>query len=492
MKNHRSGDNRRRPFRQTVKKIFLLSLVLLALDCSMSLKAQEVQIHHLGLGDGDCTLIYIIDSAVNMFTGNHLDTAVILIDAQRNSSKAATQIVDYIDTVVGKYRKKIDYVILSHLHIDHYGNMVSVLTTLKAKGYAISAVFDRTAYKYPSLAWNTDSLDNCYDSISVPGTLSASANKYLAYVKGNFLQWAINPGQDLLYTKGFMNTKFVCIAANGAAFDTTTGKLAPFIPEQVITKGGKKFKTGNFQPKSENDLSLVFLMNFQGFTYFTGGDIGGPSVAGNYSDGETPISQYLRFKNGANFHFCSFKVSHHGSAESTSPGFLTINNPTLAVVPASLRSYGSSTHPLPTCNTISNLMAHAGLGTWCTFVPKNTHGNWQDYCAYKNLLNTRDVRLRVKGLPGFGTIKIYVTTQNRNANYVLTGPTALDSMNCTKTHPVIKLTAALKSQAGIHTALSEGGSIPAGEGQPANNPPDAERPKPSLFAAQRPAPPSER
>lgn len=491
MKHRNSRGKKRNP----LLRKFLLSLFVLLAMAGSKAKAQEVQIHHLGLGDGDCTLICIIDSVTNIFTGNHLDTAVILIDAQRNSSKAATQIVDYIDTVIGKYRKKIDFVVLSHLHIDHYGNMFSVLTSLKAKGYDISTVFDRTTYTTPALAWNTDSLDNCYSSIAVPGKYSASANKYLQYVNKKFFRFPINPGKDMLIAKGFMNTRFVCVAANGAAIDTTTGKLVPFIPEKIIQKGNKKIRTGQYEPRSENDLSLVFVLNFQGFVYFTGGDIGGSGTGGNYTDGETPISAYLRKLGGPNFHFCSFKVSHHGSAESTDAAFLTANNPTLAVIPASLRSYGSSTKPLPTCNTITNLRADPNRKIYATFVPIRKYGDWRDYCAYKNLNNTGDVRLRVLGLPGYDTIKIYVATQNRNkTDYKLTGAVNLDSVNCTKVHPVVNLTAARKTQPLIHWALNketlpEGKSLPL----PLNNPPDAEKPKAAAMPpVLRPAPPAER
>jgi beta-lactamase superfamily II metal-dependent hydrolase len=453
-------------------KIFGMALALMALSCFRPAQAQEVRIHQLGLGDGDCTVMMLIDSVTDIIHGNRLDTVAILIDAQRNSANAATEISRFIDSNIGKYRKTIDYVILSHLHIDHYGNMVDVLKDLKTKGYTISAILDRNAYQFPRLAWSLDKIDSCYSNILAPSKTSAAARTYDRYIIGNYKtkRRAVDPGKDLLYGRGFMNLKLTCLAANGATLDTN-GRITPFIPNKFIRKNGKRIKTDSYLPKSENDLSLAFLLSFQGFTYFTGGDLGGPSHGGNYSDGEGPIAEYLDAKNDPGFHFCSFKVSHHGSAESSDASFLSLVKPTLAVVPASLRTYGSSKNPLPTCATLTNLRNHTQRIEY-TFVPKNT-ATWQQYCKYQNLQNTKDVAIKVTKLPGYDTIKIYIATQNRDGNFALAGPVTLDSIDCTKTHPVIKL-ATRENNTGIHMASQPHRNLP---GAAAEVPADTEKPR---------------
>lgn len=410
--------------------IWLIMLIAFACTGNKTL-SQRVEIHQLGLGDGDCSLIVVIDSVESIFGPKRTDTAVILIDAQRNSSKAATQITIYLDSILGKQlnRKKIDYVVVTHLHIDHYGNMVTVLKSLISKGYSVGTVFDRSAYVFPTLTTGLAQLDSCYGKIKGTPVLSKSAAAYIAYIKSisplKLGARAIQPGDTMFIFKSFRNVSLRCFAANGANIDYATGKLNVFLP-----KSGS-----NYQPKSENDLSLVFLLSYQGFHYFTGGDIGGPGYSTSYADGETPISQSMVAKYGSNFHVCAFKVSHHGSSESTDAGFLTRMNPTLAVMPASLKTYGKSVNPLPTCITVDNILNNPGSRIAFTFVPNGDLKDKANYCKYKNLAYLQDVVIRVDKDPGYGSINMNMTYSQRSAStMVLNGVVNTEVLQCTKNH----------------------------------------------------------
>src|ERR1051326_8557575 len=106
-----------------MKHILIILIIYLA---SLPLvHAQRLEIHQLGLSDGDCALIIAIDSVESFFGPPRTDTAVVLIDGQRKSSKSATQITSYIDSVLGKElkSKSRDYIVLTNIHITHFGNI---------------------------------------------------------------------------------------------------------------------------------------------------------------------------------------------------------------------------------------------------------------------------------------------------------------------------------------------------------------------------------
>lgn len=404
-----------------------LAMGLFAFLFSARAEAQGVKIHQLGLGDGDCTLIEIIDYKPTSTPINpQLDTAVILIDAQRNSDDAYFEIVDFIEKKLGPSglnRMVIDYVILSHVHIDHYGNMENVLEALLSDGYQIDYVFDRLAKNESDIDWDLNDIDECYDEL-VTGRLSASASSYQKFIKDNFdgYNFPIFAGTELLENR-FRNTRMLCVAGFGATINPTDGSRLFFIP-----KMGDYYK-----PKSENDLSFAFLLSYGGFRYFTGGDLGGQDHSG-YANGEVPVAKYLKAKGGTNFHFCAFKVSHHGSLESTSTDFLNLVTPTLAVIPAALRSYGRSTNPLPRCVTLDNLAAAKVAKLVYTFVPQGDTTVRANYCLYRNRLHTQDVTLVVNAADVGAAVTMNLTLQGRNDRYDISGTPVLSTLQCTKVH----------------------------------------------------------
>lgn len=418
-------------------KILPVALALLAFFCFGKMQAQGVKIHQLGLGDGDCTLIEIIDYKPNMMVPT-LDTAIILIDAQRNKQDASFEIIEFIENKLGPKglnRKIIDYVILSHVHIDHYGNMVDALESLMDSDYEVSYVFDRLALNETDIDWDLNDIDECYDELST-GKLSASANAYKKFIKENFptSNFPIFAGSDLLDNR-FTNTRMLCVAAFGSTIDPTDGSKLFFIPW-----------TGSvYKPKSENDLSFAFLLSYGGFRYFTGGDLGGQDNSG-YANGEVPVAEYLKAKGGTNFHFCAFKVSHHGSEESTSEEFLALVNPTLAIVPASLRTYGRSTNPLPRCNTLDNL-AEAKVATIAfTFVPNGDQKDLKNFCRYRNLDHTQDVTLVVNAADVGDAINMHLTFQGRNDRFDISGSPTYSDVQCTKVHTKGPFSAVMQQQ----------------------------------------------
>lgn len=106
----------------------------------------------------------------------------------------------------------------------------------------------------------------------------------------------------------------------------------------------------------ENRLSLAFKIKFNNFIYFTAGDIESPQ--------EAIIAQHLnptfRLGQSAGSSISAFKVSHHGSANSTARGFIYRLGAKAAFVSVGqIAKFQNTT--LPTARVINDLQAVATL-----------------------------------------------------------------------------------------------------------------------------------
>jgi len=434
-------------------KTTLLSLFcILWLMTDVCAQTPRLEIHHIGAGDGDATLIIAIDSttAYSPFTGAvKWDTCVVLMDGQRKGS-TGKEVWRYVrDTIRANFpnRLTIDYMVVSHLHIDHYGGLINVLDSVyanKQTGWKIKSAVTRkmlleTTPPYPGNT--TTVLDSCYSDINATNPDGTTLNSFFQKLERDSInQILVQPTENLFVIKSFINISMYCIVAGGVTIEPVSNILFSFLPYKTDAYGNKKYYNRN-----ENDLSYGWFLTFQGFHYVSMGDLGGVN-GGSYVDGETPVTDYLTgtFTN-ADYHLCSYKVSHHGSAESTIGTFVTRNNPTLVIVPACLRTYGSSTNPLPTQTAIQNLLAN-GTSTGInqttktavqyTFIPYNA-GTQSSYWEYQNLQYYNDVILKLVGGPGKGQNITFTLTQvPKNLNYSYGGAPAKSTVTftCNKGH----------------------------------------------------------
>ncbi len=401
-------------------------VALFAILAGNAAKAQRIEIHHIGVGDGDAILLIAIDETQ---TG-YMDTVTALIDGNR-SSKPGAAIWEYVNDVLTKLapnRKKLDFVILSHLHIDHYGGLITVIDKIQKAGWDIGIVIDRDgAGNKPSLSWNLDSnyIHECVDEdISFP-SYTSTAQRYVT-LTSVYNKSTIAPGFDIFEGKNFKHMSMVCLAAMGAALNTSLDGYDMFLPYN----SGK----GEYVPYNENDLSFVFNIGFGGFNFFMGGDIGGGKP---YADGETPIANYLkaRFTGSGDFHYCGIKVSHHGSAHSTNANFLAGTTPTMGVIQANLRTYGGTA--LPTETTVralrTSLPSTSNL-KFC-FVPTDP-GTLSDYWTKGKLAYYQDVVVKVNALtqPGQDIPMEVITQKRKKETLALTGAPVSTTITCTKSH----------------------------------------------------------
>ncbi len=412
-----------------MKRIFFQYTFLALLLCinTLAVKSQvpRLEIHHIGVADGDATLIIGIDTTA---TG-YIDTVTVLIDGQRSSHPGA-RIWEYVkDTLkaLSPKRKILDILVLSHVHIDHYGGLNEFMTSLADNKWTIGTVIDREGKGFPTnLTWTLDSSFKyvCVTQKVTYSQFTASANKYAANAN-KYDRVTVQPGSNIFAYKNFKHLTMYCLAAVGSALVKTplSFKTEMFLKYNATSR--------TYVPYNENDLSFVFNIGFNTFNFFTGGDIGGGAP---YADGETPVAKFLADAFNGDFHYCAIKVSHHGSAHSTNANFLSGVKPSLAVIPASLRSYSGTA--LPTQTTINALLnSTVGQNIKFCFAPYNP-GTWASYWTVGNRQYYQDVVLKVIGLPVMGNnINIRIGTRKRdNTTLLFTEPQQASTFTCTQSH----------------------------------------------------------
>ncbi len=251
--------------------------------------AQDLIIHHIDVGQGDCTFIQTRGKT-------------ILVDAG-NSGKGESVVIPYLESL---RVSRINYIIASHYHADHIGGLDEVLDA-----FDVDTVFDRgTIHPLPR------------------------SKIYASYVK------AIGSTPRVIVQPGTRFSIAPCIALHFVAAD---GKCEGAQPTAIDETTERSI--------DENSLSIAFTIAFVDtislsatnpelrtrFTYYTGGDLTGYDDR-DAIDLETPVASLVG-------HVDAMKVNHHGSRSSTNQTFISTLSP--ACVFISLGCNTSYGHPAP-------------------------------------------------------------------------------------------------------------------------------------------------
>jgi beta-lactamase superfamily II metal-dependent hydrolase len=383
-----------------MRKRALLLLLFFLLFTSSIFGAPSIKIYHIGVGQGDCTLFVIKDS-----TAFHDEkTFSIIIDGGNSKTRSGAIWSFAKEKIAEDGGNELNFLVVSHLHSDHYGGVTGILEALAKDDEHWRQdlmIVDRLAFtkQYGLYA------DQCYDKSKSAGV---DAYNKIVTQKFNSDRKPITFGQDLLFNDALDHFKMICVASNGEVNGTLYAKIAKNLP------------------KSENDLSFAFVLQFEGFRYFTGGDVGGGEP---YSDLETPIAQYLDGLKITGFHACALKVSHHGSEHSTNNAFLKVLNPYLGIIPSALRSFSGT--KLPRQSTI-DAFTKAGTLLRYTFIPSQS-----GVYSSGEATSYQDVVISVPALPGYGKpIAMTVTSYQRDKKTlaIIANTTVVETITCNKTH----------------------------------------------------------
>ncbi|OOM13552.1 ComEC/Rec2 family competence protein [Clostridium saccharobutylicum] len=112
------------------------NILLTSKDDSSQVQSNKMLVHYIDVGQGDCILIQV-------------NNKNLLIDSGPKSDKK--KLLNYLNSL---NFKKLDYVIATHPHEDHIGNMANVINSYKIN-----------AFYAPKIQSNTKTFENMVDAL---------------------------------------------------------------------------------------------------------------------------------------------------------------------------------------------------------------------------------------------------------------------------------------------------------------------------------------
>lgn len=206
------------------------------------------------------------------------------------------QLSTYLDKLGAK---EIEFILLTHFHRDHYGNIVNLI-----KNYNVKAVYFKE-----------------YGGHDVCTAWGTSADE--EYRQSERDKWSQMKTDILEYSQLFMVEEIKTIDFEG----TTLTLYSNENKVQKLWEDKSNFESFHKNIFSENENSLAVFFDYQDKTVFLGGDI---------MDHEAvhPLAHFvnLQIAKQINREIYLYKVPHHGTHHTTSDDALQIYKPKLAVI----------------------------------------------------------------------------------------------------------------------------------------------------------------
>ncbi len=308
-----------------------------ASDTTLRWQPGYFDIHHINTGRGNSTFFIFPDGTTMLLDAGDLNPGPFLrknaplkvAPARPDDSKTAGQwIVEYIrQTMPAGRQPQLDYLLVSHFHGDHYGELSERSTPAPGQSYRqtgvtevgsllpIGTLLDRG---YPAYTFPTD-LRRFYD-----GDESTFLN-YLAFVDAT-----VRRGSRAAMVRAGSDQQIVCRQQPTAAFRVRAVKVNGTIWTGTASQTMTHFTAdsvldarGQF---NENPLSIALTFSYGPFDYFTGADNTGLRGFGlpRWFDTETPMAAVVGPVE-------AMTLNHHGNRDASNETFLQTLNPRVAV-----------------------------------------------------------------------------------------------------------------------------------------------------------------
>ena len=242
----------------------------------------ELDIHTISTGRGECLFFIMPDGTTMVVDAGEFsrETADYKNVVQRpNASVRPTKVyADYIKHFMPKGRYTIDYMHLSHFHMDHMGNLEKEYTKDESGTYTLAGV--TALYHHIPFSEAIDRAYGNYDGLKVNSMSDAAlANwrKFLDYQVGR---------------KALRASQFKLGAVNQFAMKYKAASYPNFRIENVcsnccVWENNRSVDVYAGKSKAENAASCGFVIRYGNFDFFTAGDIG------DYEDYEYRVAKVV-------------------------------------------------------------------------------------------------------------------------------------------------------------------------------------------------------
>lgn len=309
-----------------------------------------LEITSINIGQGDATLVAT-------------PTKLLLADAGEtywSSHADADKIAQVIRDKYGANCSHLDYVLISHIHLDHIGyiqlaegadgNLLDENGNSYEEGENPKDPRFLAGYAYlakgHSFTVGTTLIRDFVTHNPNPSVAKGGSKTYRnwrAYLLSAQGRADFNPITAQLGAQqinlGSVNGKAVTtdiILVDGATPSNPNGcdPATYFLGADDLLRGDR---TGDSSPPSENDLSVAFIVSLGRFQMFIGGDTSGENHragAYQYHDVETCLVEDEIVRQQYGGHLEVLRVSHHGSSHSTNQTFVDAFSPRVSIFSA--------------------------------------------------------------------------------------------------------------------------------------------------------------
>ena len=318
-----------------------------------------LDIHHINTGKGECSFFMLPDGTTMLVdAGATARPKPRVTDPKPDGSRTPGEwITRYILHFLQDQReKRLNYVMLTHFHDDHMGELYPGLKTSKAGNYVLTGITEvGENIPYDKL------VDRNWPDYNWPTQLKASyIQNYIKFVKWNVehknveaAQFRIGANDQFTLVRNpgkYPNFEIRNIASNGHVWTGVGNSERNYFPSLESLSPSEY--------PGENMCSSAFRLIYGKFTYFNGGDIT-TGTPGTWQDIETPIGLVT-----GPVEVC--KANHHAYFDAMGVPFLQAVRPRVFIVhvwspsqPSAnilARMLSSGTYPGPRDMFVTNTM----------------------------------------------------------------------------------------------------------------------------------------
>lgn len=286
-----------------------------------------LDIHHINTGRGSAAYFIFPDGTTMLFDAGEIPPTDPRVNTPRNApvkpnneKKPFEWIVSYINKVcLPQGRKKIDYVVTSHFHDDHFGSWYNGAPHSRSSKFILSGITGVGDYFQFGMLTDRAAPDYHYPVDFKKPAASAIENSFDKTITNyfSFIEEKKNEGMQLQRFRAGSNKQFVPV---------NNHQISPEFEIRNIKSNGKIWTgkdsatkehfppvdpTQQFGVPDENSLSIAIKVRYGAFTYYTGGDNAGVVIPGDnpLRDVETEIAEAVGEVDVAT-------MDHHGNRDA--------------------------------------------------------------------------------------------------------------------------------------------------------------------------------